>query len=236
LGGRKRGSAPFWDGAEPPSPHKAHCTINADSGTPRACGKDCGCEGRALESSGTDRLEAMLQSCDSVPNAMFLSWLMLNCGAIGGSACESALSSPNVRFAHKPKWEDPRRQRLSSYPVAGVAPLKCGKTRLRWEQGEVPATQRPVTHLTASAFVNPYAPGKGWHRRSTLGSSQQSAGVTGGRWRFSFFRPFSTRRLFAFPFTRGRRKSEQVRPLAPDRPASCGRMRIPDSDWRSYAF
>src|ERR1019366_34676 len=42
-----------------------------------------------------------------VPKAMFLSWLTLVWTPIGGTTCESALSSQNLRFAHNPKGCSP---------------------------------------------------------------------------------------------------------------------------------
>jgi hypothetical protein len=43
---------------------------------------------------------------------MFLSWLTVVKTEMAETTCESALSSQNVRFAHKPKGCSPHQQRL----------------------------------------------------------------------------------------------------------------------------
>src|ERR1700675_4256110 len=87
------------------SPHDNRSEIRHE--TPLPCGKVCGCEGRPSESSGTDRLVGMSLRCLKVPKAMFLSWLTLVWNGRGRTACESVLSSLNVRFAHNPKGCNP---------------------------------------------------------------------------------------------------------------------------------
>jgi hypothetical protein len=54
-----------------------------------------------LNSAAPSELMSYLAAARPVAKAMFLSWLTLVQTAISGSACESALSSQKVRFAHK---------------------------------------------------------------------------------------------------------------------------------------
>ena len=66
------------------------------------------------ESIGTDRLVGIFRHHLGIPKAMFLSWLTIFSAAFAGNACESALSSQEVRFAHISK------RRYPASPAAGT--------------------------------------------------------------------------------------------------------------------
>ena len=80
---------------------------------------------------------------------MFLSWLTTVCGRIGGSACESVLSSHKVRFAHKPKDGSPHRQRAWRFGRLRKEAVLGLKTQLlpKWESRSLPERQAPADYL-----------------------------------------------------------------------------------------
>ena len=70
----------------------------------------------------------MSQRYLNVPNAMFLSWLTLAWRTRVRTACESVLSSQEVRFAHKPKRWNPHQQRQALAGSACNGRQRCEKT------------------------------------------------------------------------------------------------------------
>jgi hypothetical protein len=95
-----------------PTTYNQSRVVKSDREIPLPCGKVCGWEGQGLTFPRIDRPVAIFRRFSTIPKAMFLSSLTSADHAMDGNTCESALSSQNVRFAHKLKGYGPHPERI----------------------------------------------------------------------------------------------------------------------------